>query len=721
MGRFYSTADPTYVDDFIYQPPWEMMDKVLAKKQQGYDNAIQSTAIVEDMLDIKHLDYDSDASKEIAAGYQAQIDDLTRSLEENPDQYSKIMPKIMKLAKDISRDRKEGNISYIEGRAAGFQKLQEDNAALKADEPETYAQYLNHYYNETKEKTAEDFTTKHSGAIGVAKPNFNSADIQALMKQTKESARDQQNGFYLIGETWLSEAEIQENVLNMVMSDPKAQQYLRQMSTLKAPGYYNEETGSALNMYGYYNAQGEEISTEEAKQLQEEYGKLSLEEKKNTPFPFKRDLNPNHGFTPGAKAWGGTLGFQKVDIKEDIVKTKAADRQSRERINHANNEASLLRTQIEQQGLYDRMMIKAQLDGQAGFEKAMLELSIMAAGTGPEAKEAQIILDRFRVDEQIVQIANKDITVEGVLDLALKGNSRGVALFDNAAAGAMDGMKGLSEYQKNFLAALTAGKKAGKTEGQIINEYVKENGDGGHKPKNKHVFAGPDMPGMTIGITSTEVAKTALEDLSKDFTKGQRKWLKNNYNSETNRTETYSLDGTAGSNISQMIKSNPESFTVLNNKGEKVTPEIIGSVQTAGGSNNAGYLVFEAGGIDGQKYTIIPKTTDFQMKVALDGYILRGLNNKNSPLIAELVTIEANDLGHALKGSGNVTRPDGTEYRAADFISTDMKGNPIKARVISEGGYLKILDGQGGYIKRNDGNPMLFRTTAEVVSHMKGI
>ena len=34
MGRFYETAQRNFVDDFIYQPPWEMAMLALTKQNE---------------------------------------------------------------------------------------------------------------------------------------------------------------------------------------------------------------------------------------------------------------------------------------------------------------------------------------------------------------------------------------------------------------------------------------------------------------------------------------------------------------------------------------------------------------------------------------------------------------------------------------------------------------------------------------------------------------
>ena len=40
MGRFYQTAQPQFVQDFVYTPPYEMLMKLAETKQQALDTTL---------------------------------------------------------------------------------------------------------------------------------------------------------------------------------------------------------------------------------------------------------------------------------------------------------------------------------------------------------------------------------------------------------------------------------------------------------------------------------------------------------------------------------------------------------------------------------------------------------------------------------------------------------------------------------------------------------
>ena len=76
MGRFFQTAPTQFVEDYIYQPPWELMDKVAAIKQAEYDSVAQKTDLLNNaLLQIKHLNGETDVAnvKEIQRYYDRSI------------------------------------------------------------------------------------------------------------------------------------------------------------------------------------------------------------------------------------------------------------------------------------------------------------------------------------------------------------------------------------------------------------------------------------------------------------------------------------------------------------------------------------------------------------------------------------------------------------------------------------------------------------------------
>ena len=50
MAIFFQTAPTQFVEDFIYQPPWQLIQQATAKKQQEYDNMLTQTKLFDKFI-----------------------------------------------------------------------------------------------------------------------------------------------------------------------------------------------------------------------------------------------------------------------------------------------------------------------------------------------------------------------------------------------------------------------------------------------------------------------------------------------------------------------------------------------------------------------------------------------------------------------------------------------------------------------------------------------
>ena len=145
MGRFYKTAQPEFIDNFIYQPPWQLMDQVMATKQQGYDNAIAQTELFKN-LDIRHRDTEEENQnvKEIKEYWNAKADEIARKIKEDqdPDSYLKYTEDLKQLGRQLKSDYTEGNISKIQGTYDNFQGYLKKIEKVKETDPQRAAALL---------------------------------------------------------------------------------------------------------------------------------------------------------------------------------------------------------------------------------------------------------------------------------------------------------------------------------------------------------------------------------------------------------------------------------------------------------------------------------------------------------------------------------------------------------------------------------------------------
>ena len=55
MSRFNIIEKPEYVSDFLYQPPWELIEKVAQKKQEYFSATMKSMDMLEGSLSIGYI------------------------------------------------------------------------------------------------------------------------------------------------------------------------------------------------------------------------------------------------------------------------------------------------------------------------------------------------------------------------------------------------------------------------------------------------------------------------------------------------------------------------------------------------------------------------------------------------------------------------------------------------------------------------------------------
>ena len=152
MGRFFQTAPTQFVEDFIYTPPWELMQQVASQKQKIYDAAIASTKLF-DNIPIEHLQGEDDVYnvQEKQRYYAENAANIAKAIQNDPSKAQQYLNNIDSLQKELQKDFTTGDISKIQGSAQAYKKWQEDNKKLKGDDASRYTAaeraYLGDYLN----------------------------------------------------------------------------------------------------------------------------------------------------------------------------------------------------------------------------------------------------------------------------------------------------------------------------------------------------------------------------------------------------------------------------------------------------------------------------------------------------------------------------------------------------------------------------------------------
>lgn len=149
MGRFFQTAPTQFVEDYIYQPPWELIQQAAAKEQQIYDAAVASTKIF-DNLQIDHLQGEDDVYnvKEKQRYYAENAANIAKAIQNDPSKARQYMNNIEALSKELQKDMTTGDLSKIIGSAQAYKKWQEDNKKRKEEDASRYSAAENYYLGE---------------------------------------------------------------------------------------------------------------------------------------------------------------------------------------------------------------------------------------------------------------------------------------------------------------------------------------------------------------------------------------------------------------------------------------------------------------------------------------------------------------------------------------------------------------------------------------------
>lgn len=109
MARFYKTATPTFIEDMIYQPPWELMKDVI----QTHDKRIEKgdtdlDAFSTTIAGLENLKTDDPAVQEKINSLRAQADEVSKNMHGDIANYSKYLPNISNIKRDLTTEMDTG-------------------------------------------------------------------------------------------------------------------------------------------------------------------------------------------------------------------------------------------------------------------------------------------------------------------------------------------------------------------------------------------------------------------------------------------------------------------------------------------------------------------------------------------------------------------------------------------------------------------------------------
>lgn len=253
MGRFFQTTPTQFTEDFIYQPPWELIQQAAAKKQQVYDNALATSKLFGD-IPIQHLQGVDDVAnvKEKQRYYAESADMIAKAIQNDPAKAQQYMASLEALGKELSMDMKQGDLSKIQGSAIGFKTWQDDegNKEIKKTDPARYAAaektFLSRYVNAGGNSISQGFKGEQITKDVDWKEILANAD--KIKASEYDITQDRASGLNIYtskssGKV-VKKEDIEKDIIGRLITDPSNLAALRQSQDFGMAKYFDDETGA---------------------------------------------------------------------------------------------------------------------------------------------------------------------------------------------------------------------------------------------------------------------------------------------------------------------------------------------------------------------------------------------------------------------------------------------------------------------------------------------
>lgn len=157
MGRFYQTAKPEFIDDFIYQPPWELIQQNNILEAQNYADQLKNINILG--TPIRFWDKpDGEKALEIQREIDSKVDEFTKALKSDPNS-----EKTQQAIRDYSREMREryqaGDIYKIQKQKDTYDKYMAYAEKLPPGEKEIFLRQVDNYLKPNPDGTFKNALT----------------------------------------------------------------------------------------------------------------------------------------------------------------------------------------------------------------------------------------------------------------------------------------------------------------------------------------------------------------------------------------------------------------------------------------------------------------------------------------------------------------------------------------------------------------------------------
>ena len=675
MARYYQTADPQLIDNFIYTPPYELMLQVANQKQAQYDQAIASAKLLGDVkIDYLNGEYDAANVQEKQRYYNDRANSIIEGIRKDPLNVNGYIGEIDNLQKEIKTDFTSGEISKFVGSKAAFTKWEEENKKMMEEEPARYQAIKNGLLtswggNSLKNQWKGEAVTKD---VDWQKVYDSASKIIADEYETESSGV---NGAYIYKNKQsgkqVSYKDIMDNILGRTLT-PENKAALAQSQIFGIANYFKDDGSIDID----YDEKGNVISS-------------------------------SSGWVP-SRLVASSAAFkeskQSNDIQTNSVWTTMYSQNEANKAHAATLKYTNYWKGVERADKLKELSTKGQLT-----EKDLFELRMdIIEETDPKIKDLKQQEYNNITGTQFNTAVDKKVLYKDIYGTtAVKGVSGVGNVVGEARSTARKGISTEDRKLAIFIDANIANGKIKKEEDiqKYVGIYVRTNKLGEQNVKSSVLYNSlPSKNNAKPGQSMTK--EYHIESSNNNLTKKYTNFAKNyidkqnnfisNYANQASSQKAFEVTSVNSSNQgAEIIKRNPTDFimTFKNEKGQNVTAPLssqqdvkikavtsgqsygpLGIAATVGGKDV--YILPSAEGIGGVSVQTLQKVLSNGLKA--DSRVRNSLQNNT---LNELQQLESR-AGISERGNTIFTyKTGGKEFRVNKtngiYIPVDEFANPI--------------------------------------------
>ena len=565
MGRFFQTAPTQFVEDYIYQPPWELIQQAAAQKQKVYDTAI-ATAKLFDNLQIDHLQGEDDVYnvKEKQRYYAENAANIAKAIQNDPSKARQYMNNIEALSKELQKDMTTGDISKIQSSAQAYKKWQEDNKKRKEEDASRYSAAENYYLGEYLKAGGNSLNRQFKGELITKDVDwqklYDSVDKLKASEWTQQSAGA--SGGYIYKNKQTGETVTADRINGYLMSrllTPENMAALQQSQQYGLARYFDDQGKLDEMAPGFAGVKGVALNSAYSKNtierdMQSDSTYNSAQQRALTYQMHKEDMANNN-------YWKGVERADKLAAEAN--KGKLTDKDLFEMRMDILEETDPAIKQLKQQE-YDNL-VGVQFN--TAIDKKLVYTDIYGA------------------------VRNKNLSGTGDVVGQARNAARGYLKTVEKSAG-KDFANAFREMYNNIDAAIASGKiKNEKDIERFTRDYLIKRYPGDISNRPNLNFKGVLTPGAVAsdpGLRKKLAAQQKYDieqvRLSNDYVNAAKEYVTRqntfitNYANNASSQKVFEIPSTTSSSQAiQIIKNNPQDFiiTYKDEKGKTQTSKLL--------------------------------------------------------------------------------------------------------------------------------------------------